>query len=96
MWRMLQPESPEDYVIGTGCTWSVRQLCELAFGAVDLDYRDYIVRDERFMRPAEVDVLVADPTKARTRLHWSPTVSFQELVKTMVEADLDRHRRSGR
>jgi GDPmannose 4,6-dehydratase len=96
MWRMLQPESPEDYVIGTGCTWSVRQLCELAFGAVDLDYRDYIVRDERFMRPAEVDVLVADPTKARTRLHWSPTVSFQELVKTMVEADLARHRRSGR
>ncbi len=96
MWRMLQPESPEDYVIGTGCTWSVRQLCELAFGAVDLDYRDYIVRDERFMRPAEVDVLVADPTKARTRLHWSPTVSFQELVKTMVEADLARHRRTGR
>ena len=72
MWRMLQPESPEDYVIGTGKTWSVRQLCELAFGAVDLDYRDYVVRDERFMRPAEVDVLVADPTKARTRLRLVP------------------------
>jgi GDPmannose 4,6-dehydratase len=96
MWRMLQQEAPEDYVVGTGRTWSVRQLCEFAFGAVGLDYRDYVVRDERFMRPAEVDVLVADPRKAHTKLNWSPTVDFQQLVTMMVEADLARHRRTGR
>ena len=96
MWRMLQQDTPEDYVVGTGQTWSVRQLCEYAFGAVGLDYRDHVVRDERFMRPAEVDVLVADPGKAHAQLGWSPTVSFQELVKMMVEADLERHRRTGR
>jgi len=96
MWRMLQQPTPEDYVVGTGRTWSVRELCETAFGAVDLDYRKYVVQDPRYMRPAEVDVLVADPTKARKQLGWSPTVSFQELVAMMVEADLARHRRAGR
>jgi GDPmannose 4,6-dehydratase len=96
MWRMLQQDTPEDYVVGTGRTWSVRQLCECAFQAVGLDYRDFVVRDERFMRPAEVDVLVADPTKAHKQLDWKPTVSFQELVTMMVEADLERHRRTGR
>jgi GDPmannose 4,6-dehydratase len=96
MWRMLQPDTPQDYVVGTGKTWSVRQLCEYAFGAVGLDYQKYVVRDERFMRPAEVDVLVADPSKAHEQLGWSPTVSFQDLVTMMVEADLERHRRTGR
>jgi len=94
MWRMLQPPTPEDYVVGTGRTWSVRELCEAAFRAVDLDYRQYIVQDPRFMRPAEVDVLVADPTKAREQLGWSPTMSFPDLVAMMVEADLTRHRRA--
>jgi GDPmannose 4,6-dehydratase len=96
MWRMLQPATPEDYVVGTGRTWSVRELCEAAFGAVGLDYHNYIVQDPRYMRPAEVDVLVADPTKARTQLGWSPTVTFHELVTMMVEADLARHRRAAR
>ncbi len=96
MWRMLQRDTPEDYVVGTGKTWSVRQLCEYAFEAVGLDYQEYVVRDERFMRPAEVDVLVADPSKAHEQLGWSPTVSFRELVTMMVEADLERHRRTGR
>src|SRR5438128_1944404 len=72
MWRMLQQDSPDDYVIGTGETWSVRQLCESAFACLGLDYRDYVVRDPRFLRPAEVDLLVADPGKARRQLGWSP------------------------
>ncbi|HEU4642846.1 MAG TPA: GDP-mannose 4,6-dehydratase [Gemmatimonadaceae bacterium] len=92
MWRMLQQDAPEDYVIGTGQTWSVRQLCEVAFGAVGLDYRDHVVQDERFFRPAEVDLLVADPTKAHERLQWEPRVSFQRLIEMMVDADLARHR----
>jgi GDPmannose 4,6-dehydratase len=96
MWRMLQQPTPEDYVVGTGRTWSVRELCEAAFGAVGLDYRQYVQQDPRYMRPAEVDVLVADPTKARKQLGWTPTVTFQELVAMMVEADLDRHRRAAR
>ncbi|HVP70315.1 MAG TPA: GDP-mannose 4,6-dehydratase, partial [Gemmatimonadaceae bacterium] len=81
MWRMLQAETPEDFVIGTGKTWSVRQLCEQAFGAVGLDYAQYVKQDERFFRPAEVDLLVADPTKAKTRLGWTPKVEFPALVK---------------
>jgi GDPmannose 4,6-dehydratase len=93
MWRMLQQDTPQDYVVGTGQTWSVRQLCETAFRVVGLDYRDYVVQDERFMRPAEVDELVADATKARTTLGWAPRVTFEELVRRMVEADLARHRR---
>ncbi|HEX7940487.1 MAG TPA: GDP-mannose 4,6-dehydratase [Gemmatimonadaceae bacterium] len=92
MWRMLQQDTPEDYVIGTGQTWSVRQLCEIAFGAVGLDYRDHVVQDERFFRPAEVDLLVADASKAHARLGWKPRVSFQQLIEMMVEADLARHR----
>jgi GDPmannose 4,6-dehydratase len=92
MWRMLQRDTPDDYVIGTGSTYSVRELCDAAFSAVNLDYRDYIVQDPRFMRPAEVDLLVADPTRAREELGWTPTVSFTELVRMMVEADLERHR----
>ena len=91
MWRMLQAETPEDYVIGTGKTWSVRQLCEHAFGAVGLDYKQYVKQDERFFRPAEVDLLVADPTKSKTQLGWTPKVEFPALVKMMVDADLARH-----
>ena len=90
MWLMLQQERPEDFVVGTGETHSVRELCELAFGYVGLDYRDYVVQDERLYRPAEVDLLIADPSKARARLGWEPTVSFPELVRMMVDADLER------
>ena len=91
MWRMLQRDVPDDYVIGTGQTWSVRDLCELAFACVGLDWREYVVQDERFVRPAEVDLLVADASKAKTELGWSPTVTFRRLVEMMVEADLARH-----
>jgi len=94
MWRMLQPETPEDYVVGTGQTWSVRQLCEMAFAAVGLDYNEHIVQDPRFLRPAEVDVLVADPAKARAKLGWAPQMPFPQLVARMVEADVARHRRA--
>jgi GDPmannose 4,6-dehydratase len=92
MWLMLQHDEPEDFVIGTGETWSVRQLCEEAFSHVGLDWRDYVVQDERFFRPAEVDLLVADPSRARASLGWVPRMPFRELVSTMVEADLERHR----
>jgi GDPmannose 4,6-dehydratase len=95
MWRMLQAEVPEDYVIGTGHTWSVRQLCEHAFGAVGLDYHDHVKQDERFFRPAEVDLLVADPRKAKAKLGWRPKVTFPDLVKMMVDADLARHAARG-
>jgi GDPmannose 4,6-dehydratase len=92
MWRMLQQPTPDDYVVGTGETHSVRELCEVAFARVGLDWQTYVVQDERFLRPAEVDLLVADSTKARTRLGWAPTVSFRQLVEMMVDADLARHR----
>jgi GDPmannose 4,6-dehydratase len=96
MWRMLQQDTPEDYVVGTGHTWSVRELCEVAFGAVGLGYREFVVQDERFFRPAEVDLLVADPTKAHEQLGWRPHVSFQQLIEMMVDADLARHRARAR
>ena len=92
MWRMLQLDEPSDFVVGTGETWSVRQLCEFAFGHAGLDYREYVKIDERFMRPAEVDVLVADPTKASEELDWRPCCTFRQLVEMMVDADLARHR----
>ena len=91
MWRMLQLDSPDDFVIGTGETYSVREFCELAFGAVGLDYREYVVQDERFFRPAEVDLLVADPSRAKTELGWTPHVNFRQLVEMMVDADLARY-----
>jgi GDPmannose 4,6-dehydratase len=90
MWRMLQQDKPDTYVVGTGETHSVREFCELAFGHVDLDYNDYVVQDERFYRPAEVDLLISDPSKARVVLGWEPSVSFQDLVHMMVDADLER------
>jgi GDPmannose 4,6-dehydratase len=92
MWRMLQQPSPQDYVIGTGKTHSVRELVEAAFSHVGLSWQEHVVSDPKFMRPAEVDLLLADPSKARRELQWTPTVSFRELVATMVDADLDRLR----
>ncbi len=91
MWRMLQQDEPDDYLVATNETWSVRQLCEEAFSVVDLDYRDYVQHDNKFDRPAEVDLLIGDPAKAREKLGWEPTVRFPELVRMMVEADLARH-----
>ena len=91
MWRMLQLDEPDDFVISTGETYSVRDFCEAAFGAVGLDYRNYVVQDPKFYRPAEVDLLVGDPTKARKVLGWTPTVHFTQLVQMMVEADLERY-----
>jgi len=88
MWLMLQQAKPDDYVVATGETHSVREFVELAFGHVGLNYNDYVVQDERFMRPAEVDLLVGDPKKARDALGWQPDVTFEELVRIMVEADL--------
>jgi GDPmannose 4,6-dehydratase len=92
MWRMLQQDEPGDYVIGTGHTWTVQQLCEAAFAHAGLDWHDHVKADAKFMRPAEVDLLVADPTKAREQLGWEPTVDFHALVRMMVDADLARHR----
>jgi GDPmannose 4,6-dehydratase len=92
MWRMLQPPTPQDYVIGSGETHSVRQLVELAFAHVGLDWREHVVTDPKFYRPAEVDLLLADPGKAKRELGWSPRMAFPELVATMVDADLERLR----
>jgi GDPmannose 4,6-dehydratase len=89
MHLMLQQDTPGDYVVATGETHSVRRFCELAFGCVDLNYQDYVAVDERFFRPAEVDLLVGDPTRARTQLGWDREVSFEQLVSMMVEADLE-------
>ncbi len=90
MWRMLQQPSPEDVVVGTGETHSVRELVELAFAHVGLDWQKHVVSDPKFYRPAEVDLLLADPSKARNDLGWSPTVSFAGLVAMMVDADIER------
>lgn len=89
MWLMLQQPEPDDYVVGTGETHSVRELCELAFGYLGLDWKKYVVQDPALFRPADVDLLVADATKARTKLGWKPTVTFEELIKMMVDADLE-------
>jgi GDPmannose 4,6-dehydratase len=90
MWLMLQQDEPDTFVIGSGETHPVRELCEIAFNRVGLDYQDYVVQDERFYRPAEVDLLVADPGKARSILGWEPDVNFKELVEMMVDSDLNR------
>ena len=89
MWSMLQQEQPEDYVVATGRTHSVKEFLEIAFDHVGLHWRDYVVQDPRFMRPAEVDQLVGDASKAREQLGWEPSMSFEELVRTMVDADLE-------
>jgi GDPmannose 4,6-dehydratase len=88
MWRMVQSDHPRDFVIATGETHSVEEFLELAFAHVNLDWRDYVVQDPRFMRPAEVDMLVGDATKAGRELGWEPKVTFAELVHMMVDADL--------
>jgi GDPmannose 4,6-dehydratase len=88
MWLMLQQERPDDYVVATGETHAVSEFLEEAFGYVDLDWREYVVQDPRFMRPAEVDLLVGDASKAGRELGWEPAVSFRELVRMMVDADL--------
>jgi GDPmannose 4,6-dehydratase len=89
MWLMLQQDEPDNYVIATGKTHSVRELCEGAFGYLGLDYRDYVVSDPKFYRPAEVDQLVGDASKARRVLGWEPRVSFEELIHIMVDADTE-------
>ncbi len=88
MWLMLQQDEPDDFVIATGETHSVRRLCEVAFGYVDLNYEDYVVVDKKFYRPAEVDLLIGDCSKARAQLGWEPQVNFEALIGMMVEADL--------
>lgn len=88
MWMMLQQERPDDYVIATGETHSVEEFLQIAFAHVGMDWRDYVVQDARFMRPAEVDLLVGDPSKAGRQMGWEPAVTFQELVKMMVDADV--------
>jgi GDPmannose 4,6-dehydratase len=94
MWRMLQQPEPDDFVVGTGVQHSVRECCEVAFGHVGLDWRTYVVHDPAQDRPAEVDTLLADPSKARTKLDWCPTVDFRGLITMMVDADLARQKRS--
>jgi GDPmannose 4,6-dehydratase len=90
MWMMLQRGEAEDFVIGTGETHSVRKLCELAFSHVGLDYEEFVIQDPRFYRPAEVDILVADPQRAVEQLGWRPNIQFEELIQLMVDADLKR------
>ena len=93
MWRMLQTAEPEDYVIGTGEAHSVHELCELAFGRLELDYREFVKTDPRYLRPTEVDHLLADASKARRNLDWTPQVRFEQLVHMMVDSDLELAKR---
>ena len=88
MWLMLQQDEPEDYVIATGKTHAIREICETAFSYAGLDYQDFVFCDERFFRPAEVDLLVGDPSKAKRQLGWEPKVAFKDLICMMVDADL--------
>ncbi|MFZ0532152.1 MAG: GDP-mannose 4,6-dehydratase [Anaerolineales bacterium] len=88
MWRMIHNDHPEDFVVGTGETHSVREFCEKAFSYLGLDYQDYVIQEPRFYRPAEVDMLVADSTRVRQKLGWAPKVDFAGLVEMMVDADL--------
>ncbi len=90
MWHMLQNGHPEDFVVGTGKTHSVREFCEKAFASLDMDYHDYVVQDPHYFRPAEVDLLVADATKVHQKLGWVPRIDFDGLVEMMVDADLKR------
>jgi len=92
MWLMLQQDEPDDFVVSTGETRSVQELVEAAFGAVGLDWHKHVVLDPKFIRPAEVDLLVGDPSKARAKLGWKPKVAFAELIQDMVDADLARLR----
>jgi GDPmannose 4,6-dehydratase len=93
MWLMLQQERPDDYVVATGRTVSVRDFCNLAFAHVGLTMEDYVVVDERYLRPAEVEVLLGNPTKAKVKLGWEAETTLEQLVAEMVEADLVRLKR---
>jgi GDPmannose 4,6-dehydratase len=93
MWMMLQQDQPDDYVIATGKTISVREFCALAFGHVGLDYREFVAYDPRYLRPAEVDLLLGSPAKAKERLGWEPTTSVEQLAGMMVDADLEAAKR---
>lgn len=90
MWRMLQHDQPDNFVVGMGETHSVREFCEIAFNHVGLDYNDFVVQDEKFYRPAEVDLLISDPSKVRSVLGWEPAIGFKELVTMMVDSDMRR------
>ncbi len=90
MWLMLQQDAPDDYVIATNETHTVQKLVEIAFNTVGLDWKNYVVQDERFMRPAEVDLLIGDPSKAGQKLGWEPQVTFEQLIQMMVESDLQQ------
>jgi len=90
MWRLMQNDHAEDFVVGTGATHSVREFCEKAFSYLGMDYHDYVIQDPRFFRPAEVDMLVADSTRVYQKLGWAPKVNFDGLVEMMVDADLKR------
>ena len=94
MWHMLQQDKPEDYVIATGETHTVQRLLEVAFEHVGLDWEKYVVIDEKFYRPAEVDLLIGDPSKAKAELGWKPETSFEQLIQMMVDADMDRLEKS--
>ncbi len=89
---MPQTDEPDTWVIATGETHAVAEFCDVAFGHVGLDYHDYVVQDPRYVRPAEVDLLVGDASKARRELEWQPTVGFEEMVRRIVDADLERLR----
>jgi len=90
MWLMLQQDSPDDYVVATGKTHTVERLLDVAFNCVDLNWKDYVVQDPKFMRPAEVDLLIGSPAKAQAKLGWEPNVSFEQMIQMMVEADIER------
>ncbi len=93
MWMMLQQDKPDDYVVATGQTWSVREFAERAFAHVGLDHKDFVAFDPRYLRPAEVDLLLGDPAKAKAKLGWVPTTSFDDLVRMMVDHDLEMAKR---
>ena len=88
MWLMLQPDKPQDFVVGTGQTWSVKDFAKTAFAVVGLNWQDYVEIDQSLVRPAEVDLLRAEPAKVNRLLGWKPETSFEQMVKIMVEADL--------
>lgn len=95
MWLMLQQDHAEDYVVATGKTHSVQRLCEVAFACLDMNWEDYVVQDPQFMRPAEVDLLIGDPSKAKEKLGWEPEVSFEQLIEMMVRSDYDLIKTTG-
>ena len=92
MWLILQQQNPDDYVIATGETWSVKDFLDKAFGIMNLDWKDYVEFDPRYLRPTEVDLLIGDPSKAEKKLGWKRKTSFEELVKLMVKSDLDHYK----